>query len=729
MLRNKLFFRFLLTYVLIFMIPFTVFGMLNYRSSISELRVRLEAEVQDKIDTLADYYDTLFRDMQNISVRMAMDPMLNRYLVGKGGLASYDAVQELDKYKSGNDNISDILLYYSGSGSIYTSRGSYTRGRLLAYGYIPENGLDLYEIAKEDAFPHILPVQNFHIGYQTRSEKLMFCLFPINAYVEPDGSFSAYIVSESAFRPLFSNAFAGLQGEASLSFLGAPDAVVYHYGTEVEGAPEGEYVLFSKPLASFDYTIAARVSDQSLYAPAYASERTFLLQLALMWGLCIVLALAFALLNYTPLHRIVKRLGAKSGQPMDSSKNLYGLLNEAIEQMSEERRIAAEDYEQIYSLATEHILQSLLTGRLSKGTDLQDLKQAFKLHNPLFFVAVVSGRHRINRQLNHVVLEYDGVHCDCIGVEIDEYGISAYLFGITHGMPLRDVVYLWRQQDGGPQLLEGSVGVGGAYANLTSISTSFLEALTAASTTVPASPAPVIFYEDIEAGDTTSGWYPTEDELKLVQCLKLGREDLALEVLDRIRQNTRTQVRDIFLRQCVFNGIINIFARQMTELGITPEQKMVASAHFSTGWPDVDDQFGQYVHTICAAQNDRMRQSANKGYSSIIDDINRHYADHDLSLDLLSERHDLSISYLSRIIKKQTGQTFSDYLWSLRLDETKRQLVETGKPIKTIVQDVGYYDSPNFFRKFRLSVGISPGQYRSRHQQQPPQQAEEPQDE
>jgi AraC-like DNA-binding protein len=81
----------------------------------------------------------------------------------------------------------------------------------------------------------------------------------------------------------------------------------------------------------------------------------------------------------------------------------------------------------------------------------------------------------------------------------------------------------------------------------------------------------------------------------------------------------------------------------------------------------------------------------------------------------LAEEFDVSISYLSRFIKKETGLTFSKYIQELRLEHIKKELIETDKPIKEIILSSGYYDVSNYTRKFKTIVGMTPGQFRSKN--------------
>lgn len=56
-----------------------------------------------------------------------------------------------------------------------------------------------------------------------------------------------------------------------------------------------------------------------------------------------------------------------------------------------------------------------------------------------------------------------------------------------------------------------------------------------------------------------------------------------------------------------------------------------------------------------------------------------------------------------------------EYITKARLDTAKKILKDTGLPIKTVANMVGYDDYAYFTRVFRKELGMSPSQYRSLH--------------
>lgn len=94
--------------------------------------------------------------------------------------------------------------------------------------------------------------------------------------------------------------------------------------------------------------------------------------------------------------------------------------------------------------------------------------------------------------------------------------------------------------------------------------------------------------------------------------------------------------------------------------------------------------------------------------------IARHYMK-TLTLEEISKHVHLNASYLSIVFKKETGQNFSDYLTSYRIEMAKNMLRRGDMSIAAISEAVGYADSKYFSRIFTRLVGIKPSAYRALH--------------
>jgi len=67
---------------------------------------------------------------------------------------------------------------------------------------------------------------------------------------------------------------------------------------------------------------------------------------------------------------------------------------------------------------------------------------------------------------------------------------------------------------------------------------------------------------------------------------------------------------------------------------------------------------------------------------------------------------------LKRRFKSATGSSLIEYIQNLRVEESKRQLESSNKPVDDISANVGYEDPAFFRRLFKRNTGLTPSQYR-----------------
>ena len=68
-----------------------------------------------------------------------------------------------------------------------------------------------------------------------------------------------------------------------------------------------------------------------------------------------------------------------------------------------------------------------------------------------------------------------------------------------------------------------------------------------------------------------------------------------------------------------------------------------------------------------------------------------------------------------KALKLVSEKSFSDITDEYKLEEAKRQLLDTDKKIVDIAKELGYSNTQNFIRFFSKYVGMTPGKYRRLH--------------
>lgn len=91
-----------------------------------------------------------------------------------------------------------------------------------------------------------------------------------------------------------------------------------------------------------------------------------------------------------------------------------------------------------------------------------------------------------------------------------------------------------------------------------------------------------------------------------------------------------------------------------------------------------------------------------------------HYSERVSLRDVANELY-ISPNYFSELFKKETGQTFSDYLLSLRMEKSKTYLSNIAYKVSDVAGLVGFNDSRYFSSTFKKFFGMTPMEYRRRY--------------
>lgn len=83
-----------------------------------------------------------------------------------------------------------------------------------------------------------------------------------------------------------------------------------------------------------------------------------------------------------------------------------------------------------------------------------------------------------------------------------------------------------------------------------------------------------------------------------------------------------------------------------------------------------------------------------------------------LTVDHLATQANIIRWQYTRIFKEMTGKVPLEYINDLRIDRAKQQLLMSDDRLFEIAQNVGFNNEYYFNRRFKKSVGVSPGQYR-----------------
>ncbi|MEG1477523.1 MAG: response regulator [Oscillospiraceae bacterium] len=97
-------------------------------------------------------------------------------------------------------------------------------------------------------------------------------------------------------------------------------------------------------------------------------------------------------------------------------------------------------------------------------------------------------------------------------------------------------------------------------------------------------------------------------------------------------------------------------------------------------------------------------------FLQIIRYLNENY-EKELSLKKIAEIFHMNASYISQLMKNETGLAYSQYVTELRINKAKELLQTTDLSLSEVSEAVGFNDYFYFIKKFKKEVGVTPGKF------------------
>ena len=241
----------------------------------------------------------------------------------------------------------------------------------------------------------------------------------------------------------------------------------------------------------------------------------------------------------------------------------------------------------------------------------------------------------------------------------------------------------------------------------------------------------ILYYDEMELMEHRSGQADTNDNayLKNVDVNALNPAILQKFLSNGLQEETENFVKDYFyaigqepMESLVFRNyvILNVRFSVITFLkglgcdteGMEPENTEEILAESGK---NIESAITYAKKMISQAITIRDQNSGNKNRSILktaVDFIDEHYMDEDISLNTAANVANVSSNHFSALFSQNMGQTFIEYLTTLRMNKAKELLRCTGMRSSEIAGEVGYKDAHYFSYLFKKTQGMTPSEYR-----------------
>lgn len=211
-------------------------------------------------------------------------------------------------------------------------------------------------------------------------------------------------------------------------------------------------------------------------------------------------------------------------------------------------------------------------------------------------------------------------------------------------------------------------------------------------------------------------YFPQEKEKSIIDCIKSGKEDELLKILEEIitvnKQNNAYSVYKMkYLGYDLICTVAKLLDRDYNDalekkLGIKDVFLEIEQCRDFEGVKDV---IMNVMSCICNENGQVTAENRSTRICRQVKEyIEQNYSDPNLSLVSIATKFNLNDTYLSSTYKKTYSIGMMEYLKIVRITRSKELLKEDKYTIEQISEMVGYSNSRTFARSFKAITGVTP---------------------
>ncbi len=241
----------------------------------------------------------------------------------------------------------------------------------------------------------------------------------------------------------------------------------------------------------------------------------------------------------------------------------------------------------------------------------------------------------------------------------------------------------------------------------------------------------ILYYNEMEMMEHRSGQADTNDNayLKKVDVNALNPAILQKFLSNGLQEETENFVKDYFyaigqepMESLVFRNYVILNVRFsvlsfLKSLGCDTEEMEPENTEeiLAESGKNIESAIAYAEKMVSQAITIRDQNSGNKNRSILktaVDFIESHYMEEEISLNTVANVANVSANHFSALFSQNMGQTFIEYLTSLRMNKAKELLRCTGMRSSEIAGEIGYKDAHYFSYLFKKTQGMTPSDYR-----------------
>lgn len=741
--NHSLFYKYLLSYVIILIIPIVFMVYFVYNQFIGVLKDELIANNVNTLNRVMYVVDTNLKQLQSLQSQMLMNRSLNPFYALKDPNVALDAVSELKKYTTSNTFIKEAAIYFHGDQYIYTSSSSFTVPFFInnAYKYKNWSEQDFTKDINSVKSPVIRPAEDVALYNGSETTRYITFLCPLSGTGINPTTTAIFMIDENFFTKIMSNSLNEFNANSVIldqnnqiitslkSTEYIPSINYYKYvntqetqATEIIEIDNQQFLLSIVKSKETGWKYLSFTPLQAIMKKSVSIQLKFLITLVTLLLIGSVVVYYNMQTNYKPIRQLkmytdkIWGENTRPGNEIDAVRGAIDYLSTQNSKLIESTQNASKEF----------ILLNLLKGRIRTLEEFNKLGHDFgiKLKKPLYCVFLtlfhttettnILSNPELSTSFESTVRQFfDGYvreHLEqnklviIVSLDSDELASFKEKIALFH----EHLKNIWNTPV--------TIGIGNTCSNLGDIPVSYIEASSAIDYRLIKGTDSIIFSSELAPQEDFIDAYPHKELDTLKYLIKQGNANEIEHVLSNILSYIRTCDIPLFIARGLCFDLVNITSKAVTEVNrellLTKSAYPNASllAEFET-IDDLTEAVKNICFNICAYIRESKISQDESLIASLVLYIKDHYMSCDFSIQSMADHFDMTLTNISQYFKNQTGQTIIDYTSNLRMEKAKELLVLSELTLNDIAFRVGYLNASSFIRRFKQLTGLTPGQY------------------
>jgi AraC-like DNA-binding protein len=731
------YFSYVVSYFLVSLIPLIVLGILIFSGFIRIIKTNRHEGNYFNLVTVSQKIDSELIGLKQLSAVISQETELSEYNLTKNPFRSMRAIENLKNYVSSRSLLHDICLYSIPRSHLHTSTSAFAFDFYIKNSSFYGSTMNT-EIKKLFSGEKSVILAGERANYISKllnisNVDIIAWINPLNIYQSVcflinKHQLKKYIQTEVLEK--YNGITAIFDGNYSLIMVSGQfltESNLFHILDAMSSkvsdriSISGTYYLASKITSPRTGLTYLNLIEDSIFMHDIRLLRriTFAILVAILFA-CSSLIAYLTYKNYFPLKAVKLFVSSLVDKP-PSEDNIVDYIHLALIDISAQQKKMRRTISTNKDAAKHFILLYLLNGGFSdvaKTCGVEFTKNYFAVLI-INFPENIKGQEKIKEKVIYSIERLLEKEIQGYGSESFNESNLIFILCSDYGNDTRNFrhIEIIKNEIFAKYGFSLTFGLGQFYTDFSDIGRSYVEALTAIDYRFIKGRDNLIFINDIPQEIKRIDWYP-EEEVRSLYIYFRQRDRLQINnVLSSIIHKLEQEGTTLFLARCICYDIIRAIILIMSELNITLENTPdtlldVTSLMQADTLTVLLAMVRNMANRICDSLDAYKRTSDDQLLHKISGYIHEHFSDKDFSVQSMADSLRISPSYLSMYYKSKTGEGALHYINELRIKKVKQLLANTDYTVSRIVTEVGYFNESSFIRKFKLSTGITPGEYR-----------------